>query len=475
MTTIATEGQAFTVSGTTAVQYGAGTNWAQRFVSGTGQCTNDFFNIDPIVGTVKSCRTAATTVVSSTRTKIATEGESFSLGGATTVQYGVNDTWISKTVSAGQCTNEFFGSDPAVGIVKSCVVDGSVPPSSTALSSTPTTSKPAATATPTYGGAFVDPTNPPVPQPGINYVTLANTGVIPPLPAAGDWEHDGAFRVLCNWSHMSFDDPIVYPAQPGVAHHHTFFGNTGIDAYTTTDNIRSKGNATCRGGTINMSAYWVPSMIDTASHRPVVPKSLLVYYKSGMYVYMNDGRVMQPMPKGLKMIAGTSTSSTPGNGSFDCLMPVLGITRIGTSGTSIPTRCQQGDDLRTVLVFPQCWDGVNLDSPDHKSHMSFPIKYWTGDPLRQYRCPASHPVVLPQITYVTSYEVPAGGNTSGWRLSSDVYDASQPGGYSLHGDWMNGWDPAISDLWGTTCIRDRRNCGAANLGDGRVTLEFQGN
>ena len=51
----------------------------------------------------------------------------------------------------------------------------------------------------------------------------------------------------------------------------------------------------------------------------------------------------------------------------------------------------------------------------------------------------------------------------------------QPGGYSLHGDWMNGWDPAVSDLWGTTCIRDRRNCGAANLGDGRVTLEFQGN
>jgi hypothetical protein len=107
--------------------------------------------------------------------------------------------------------------------------------------------------------------------------------------------------------------------------------------------------------------------------------------------------------------------------------------------------------------------------------MSHAQRYWTGDPLRQYRCPDSHPVVLPQITYVTSYPVPAGGNTSSWRLSSDVYDASQPGGYSLHGDWMNGWDPAVSDLWGTTCIRDRRNCGSANLGDGRVTLEFQNN
>jgi hypothetical protein len=129
--------------------------------------------------------------------------------------------------------------------------------------------------------------------------------------------------------------------------------------------------------------------------------------------------VMQPMPKGLKMIAGNSTASTPGNGTFDCLMPVLGITRGGTSGTSIPTQCQQGDDLRTVLVFPQCWDGVNLDSPDHKSHMSHAQRYWTGDPLRQYRCPDSHPVVLPQITYVTSYPVPAGGNPSSRRRTAD--------------------------------------------------------
>ena len=83
--------------------------------------------------------------------------------------------------------------------------------------------------------------------------------------------------------------------------------------------------------------------------------------------------------------------------------------------------------------------------------------------------------MLPQITYLISYDVPGDGNTSAWRLSSDVYDASKPGGYSLHGDWMNGWDPAISDLWGVVCIRDRRNCGAANLGDGRMTLEFQGN
>jgi hypothetical protein len=475
------EGQAFTVYGTVAVQYGAGSSWAQRYVSGTGQCTNEFFSTDPAYGIVKSCRVAGG---SAALTTVAIEGQSFSFAGSTTVQYGVYDSWISKTLSgAGLCTNEFFGADPAVGIVKSCVVDTSAVPTATALSTTPTTAPPAPTvtpatatpATPTYGGVFVDTTNLPIPQPGIDYVTLANTGVIPALPAPTDWEHDGAFRVLCNWSHMSFDDPIVYPAQPGVAHHHTFFGNTGIDAFSTSENIRAKGKATCRGGTINMSGYWVPSMIDTATHKPIVPRELMIYYKTGLYAYMNDNSVLQPVPKGLKMIAGNSAGSAPGIGSFECLIPSLGVARAGSSGRSIPAQCQPGDRLRTILPFPQCWDGVNLDSPDHKSHMAYPIAFWTGDPYRQYRCPASHPVVLPQITYLISYDVPGDGNTSTWRLSSDVYDASKPGGYSLHGDWMNGWDPAISDLWGVVCIRDRRNCGAANLGDGRMTLEFQGN
>jgi hypothetical protein len=304
---------------------------------------------------------------------------------------------------------------------------------------------------------------------------LTDTGEIPPLPDPGDWEHDGAFRLLCNWSKMSNDDPIVYPGQSGKAHHHTFFGNTGIDAFTTPENIRSKGNAGCRGGTINLSGYWVPSMVDTATGNPLAPISLLIYYKTGLWTYMNDNSVIQPVPKGLKMITGNSTGSAPGIGTFQCFIPQTGQTRTGTESPSIPTTCLPGDYVRSRIAFPQCWDGVNLDSPDHKSHMATPEQFWTGDPNRQYRCPLSHPVVLPLITFVVDYYVPAGADTRAWRLSSDVYDTSKPGGYSLHADWMNGWDPTISDLWGVKCLRERRNCGAANLGDGRVTAEFQGN
>ena len=324
------------------------------------------------------------------------------------------------------------------------------------------------------GGITVDTTQAPTPQPGVSSVMLSAPGAIPPLPGAGDWESGGAFRLLCNWSKMSNDDPIVYPGQPGAAHHHTFFGNTAVDAYTTSDNIRSKGNATCRGGTVNLSGYWVPSMIDTATSKPIAPKSLLIYYKTGAWPYFNDGSIMQAIPKGLKMIVGDASRKTGGgSGQFVCLTMATGTGH--SAGSAIPTTCKDGDDLRMNIDFPQCWDGKNLDSPDHKSHMSHPIAFWTGDPQRQYRCPETHPVVLPRVSFSVQYTLPAGNDTTKWRLASDMYDQSLPGGYSAHADWMNGWDPAISDLWGMKCMRDRRDCGSANIGDGRTTLEFQGN
>ena len=52
---IADEGSTFILSGSGTVRYGAGTSFVEMTVTGTGQCTNDFFGTDPLVGTGKSC------------------------------------------------------------------------------------------------------------------------------------------------------------------------------------------------------------------------------------------------------------------------------------------------------------------------------------------------------------------------------------------------------------------------------------
>jgi hypothetical protein len=266
----------------------------------------------------------------------------------------------------------------------------------------------------------------------------------------------GQFRLTCQFSHMSFDDPIVYPRQPGAAHLHVFFGNTAAGHNTTAESIRTVGNSTCTGGTANRTGYWVPAIVDTKDGTPLKPAKMLVYYKSDS----TGGDSIQPFPVGLRMISGNmnSTEAQP-NTDFGCLGPDGQEARF----SHIPRSCPVGWLVEMTINFPMCWDGVNLDSPDHKGHMSF--TKW-DNAIRRKTCPKSHPVNLPGITEKIQYRVLEDGETSRWRLSSDNYSNDMPGGFSIHADWFNGWDPDIEKTWITNCLKANRDCHGMLLGDG---------
>ncbi len=146
---IAIEGQAFTVSGTQTVRYGADARWVQKAVTSGGSCTNVFFGVDPAYGVLKSCQilSAPPPPPEPTWTQIATEGQSFAISGTQIVRYGADTRWVQKSVTnSGSCTNNFFGIDPAYGVFKSCqtpapappaVVDITAPTVPTNLSATP--------------------------------------------------------------------------------------------------------------------------------------------------------------------------------------------------------------------------------------------------------------------------------------------------------------------------------------------------
>jgi hypothetical protein len=265
----------------------------------------------------------------------------------------------------------------------------------------------------------------------------------------------GSFRTYCFYSHMANDDPLVFPGQPGASHLHTFFGNSDTNAYSTSDSIQYSGGSTCRGGTANRSAYWVPSMIDTNTGQAIVPEFLISYYKTG-YTGVQAWEV-NTMPQGLRMIAGNPRASGPSGAppwlrasSFNCAYDSAGN---GTSFTSEMQQCSGGQMVRMIIAFPQCWDGRNLDSADHMSHMAY----------SDNGCPATHPVALPQVTFNVYWSVPEGGNWS-WRLSSDMYDGTA--GYSGHGDWWNGWDPAVMQTWIDNCSHPGLDCSVDLLGNG---------
>ena len=103
-TTIAHEGERFTVSGTQTVRYGSGSTWITMQVNGSGDCSNGAFGQDPLYGVVKECQTESSG--DGGWTVIAAEHSSFTVNGTQTVRYGAGTNWINRSVSGagGRCT-----------------------------------------------------------------------------------------------------------------------------------------------------------------------------------------------------------------------------------------------------------------------------------------------------------------------------------------------------------------------------------
>ena len=72
------------------------------------------------------------------------------------------------------------------------------------------------------------------------------------------------------------------------------------------------------------------------------------------------------------------------------------------------------------------------------------------------RCPASHPVPVPWLSYNIHYAITA--NYANWRLSSDNYPLNLPGGGSMHGDWIYGWTRSILEKIVDNCVRVNADC-----------------
>lgn len=91
--------------------------------------------------------------------------------------------------------------------------------------------------------------------------------------------------------------------------------------------------------------------------------------------------------------------------------------------------------VRAEIIFPSCWDGQNLDSEDHKSHLAFPTLIQDG------ACPDTHPVYLPILFYETIWQTNAFADVPG----SFVFANGDPTGYGYHADFVASWDDGIQE------------------------------
>jgi len=238
--------------------------------------------------------------------------------------------------------------------------------------------------------------------------------------------HNGRFHVECPFSHSAPDDPIVFPGQPGASHQHDFFGATTTDASSDADSLLAS-DTTCDTRQ-DTAAYWAPSLYD--GDRRLRPISSIAYYRAAPGV---DPADVEPFPTGLMMIGGDATSTE----AQDPEVVGWACTVEGRPQTA-PPDCRGGVLLQ--VVFPDCWDGERLDSPDHRAHVARSTA--SG-------CPADHPVPMPQLEFHVNYPLP--DDMTDLRLASGSL-------FTGHADFFNAWQPDKLATEVASCIHEDAYC-----------------
>jgi hypothetical protein len=242
---------------------------------------------------------------------------------------------------------------------------------------------------------------------------------------------DAVFVTRCNFSHRNFDDPIVFPGQPGAAHSHDFFANRSTKNDSTYQSLRGTTLGTTCVNPDDKSAYWIPTLswINNSGTRELKASTAHFYYRSGG----KPPQDVQPPPPELKVVPNTHVN-------WRC-------TQNTAASTSPPTRCSSGA-LVVTIRFPDCLaeneNGQLLtDSADHRSHMAYAVNQPDGTKL----CPDTHPNPVATLFMEVKFKI---GTTSG-RVSLSS-DHGAPPGSTMHADFFNAWDQEELTTLVESCI-----------------------
>jgi len=292
-----------------------------------------------------------------------------------------------------------------------------------------------------------------------------------------DTSTSGYFRVKCEVSHFAYDDPIVFPNQPGRAHLHMFFGNSNANAFSTFDSLLNSGTGTCNGADLNRTSYWVPAMLDPDGNA-LIPFEVMVYYKNDNFRLNGANELVGPFPDNLRMVVGNAMANQPqtaltgGPGSspvisFNCGPAYGNANQLGPlipdcHGTGGGNYGPNGRALEMKILFPQCFnptDGTYRSDGDHMDYSEG--GYYSPS------CPASHPYDVSSIMYRIFFSPDEyGGSLTDLHLSSDVrHDGTiLPGGTTAHADWFGAWNEDAMDQWVQNCNNTRADCEIGLLG-----------
>ncbi|KAF9654023.1 hypothetical protein BDM02DRAFT_1154676 [Thelephora ganbajun] len=247
-------------------------------------------------------------------------------------------------------------------------------------------------------------------------------------------------------------DPIVTPG--GIAGHvHRVIGGSNFGVEIPSSDYLRESECTSTGIEEDKSAYWFPQLYFQYADGTfeLVPGGPVTYY-----LFPSDGNTTI-FPDNFRMISGNSAKAPPTGSAEQRAVSFLCLNFNGVSSKHdfLPEMsCPNG--VRAQLNFQSCWDGKNVDSPDHKSHVS----YRAGGP-DSGDCTPDFPFSLPRIFNEMYYDTPQFNDKLNLAKNPKqpfVFSNGDATGAMYHGDFYMGWDR-------NTLQRVVKECTCNNFGD----------
>ncbi|EED20675.1 WSC domain protein, putative [Talaromyces stipitatus ATCC 10500] len=265
-------------------------------------------------------------------------------------------------------------------------------------------------------------------------------------------------------------DPIVSPGAIS-GHVHAIAGGNGFGFNMTYEDARASSCSSCPIKA-DLSNYWVPHLYYRAQNGTFVQVPVSGDGKGNLggitvYYLQRPGANNDPLkafPEGFRMLAGDPFQR---NFTGDFAAQAISYACLDYSGGGKPEtnefpdyNCPDG--LRAQVFFPSCWDGKNLDSPDHKSHVSYPISGAYNNGV----CPDTHPVHLVSIFYEIIFQTNLFADQWWDTKQPFVWAMGDPTGYGFHGDFVNGWNIDTLQYAVDHCLNDSGNISDCLAEDG---------
>ncbi|MBT2423956.1 DUF1996 domain-containing protein [Streptomyces sp. ISL-22] len=229
------------------------------------------------------------------------------------------------------------------------------------------------------------------------------------LAANGDTGSTGSFTTQCGVNEnnvFNTDNLIVAPGVDNGAHHtHDYVGNQDNDAFSSDEGL-ANADTSCQNQADKSTYYWPVLRLQDGTDEfdanqagggaeGNVGKILKASQAEIKFVGSRQGDVVA-MPKFLRIITGDAKAFTNGlanaNTSFSCT---------GFEDRQVTDKyviCPEGSSVVRTSNFQSCWDGQNIDSANHRTHVAFVQADGT--------CPNGFQAI-PQLQVRLVYDVPA--------------------------------------------------------------------